>query len=196
VDSTSPSLLDRLRQQPGDEAAWRRFDSLYRPLLKAWLRQYALQEQDVDDLVQQVLEVLVRELPQFRYDPAKGRFRAWLRGVLVNRVKDFWRMQRFRPRADATSFATVLEHLEDPESDLSRLWDRDHDRCVLERLLDLVRRDFKPSTWEAFHLVVMEGLPIVQVAERVALTPNAVRVAKYHVLNRLRQEASGLLDSI
>ena len=33
---TSASLLERLRTAP-DEAAWRRLDDLYRPLIRRWL---------------------------------------------------------------------------------------------------------------------------------------------------------------
>jgi hypothetical protein len=75
-----PSLLFRLRVQPADGEAWQRFDSLYRPLLRAWLRRYSIRTQDAEDLVQQVLAVLVRELPHFQYDREK-RFDRGNRGT-------------------------------------------------------------------------------------------------------------------
>src|ERR1043165_772124 len=80
VAQTPPSLLQRLREHPEDAEAWQRFDSLYRPLLQTWLRRYSIRPQDADDLVQQVLEVVVREMPHFHYDAQKGKFRSWLRG--------------------------------------------------------------------------------------------------------------------
>src|SRR6059058_3878997 len=123
VDDTSPSLLYRLRQHPEDAAAWQRFDALYRPLLETWLRRHALQPHDADDLVQQVLEVVVRELPTFDYDPSKGRFRGWLKAILANRLRDYWRGHKFRPPMNEESFAAWLGQLEDPASSLSRLWD-------------------------------------------------------------------------
>jgi DNA-directed RNA polymerase specialized sigma24 family protein len=54
------NLINRLRERPDDAAAWQRFDTLYRPLLRDWLRRYCLQPHDADDLVQQALEVVVR----------------------------------------------------------------------------------------------------------------------------------------
>jgi RNA polymerase sigma-70 factor (ECF subfamily) len=190
---TPVSLLNRLQQQPGDAQAWQRFDALYRPLLRAWLRRH-VRHQDVDDLVQDVLAVVVRELPLFRYDPAKGRFRDWLKSILIHRVKDFLRWQRTQPQTDAVFFATVANQLEDPASELSRVWDREYDRCVLGRLLRQVRPDFQPATWDAFWLVVFERRPVPDVAEKLGLTPNAVRIAKYRVITGLRQAAAGLLD--
>jgi RNA polymerase sigma-70 factor (ECF subfamily) len=186
-------LLKRLRLHPGDEEAWRRFDALYRPLLEAWLRRQRLQTPDIEDLVQQVLEVVVRELPSFQYDPAKGRFRGWLRTILVHRLRDFWRSQQ-RPRAAPEFLDHVLRQLEDPTSELSRLWDQEHDRSVVARLLELVQPHFEPTTWLAFRQVLLEGQEVAGVAKNLGLTPNAVRLAKYHVLKRLRQEAAELID--
>src|SRR5205823_682766 len=76
---TSVSLLERLQTQP-DEAAWQRLDRIYRPLIRAWVLRDPALRQDADDLAQEVMSVLVRELPRFRRQ-LPGSFRAWLRAV-------------------------------------------------------------------------------------------------------------------
>jgi hypothetical protein len=43
---------------------------------------------------QEVLGVLVQELPYFRHDLSRGAFRRWLRTITVNRLSEFWRKQR------------------------------------------------------------------------------------------------------
>ena len=63
-DATSFSLLERLRQGPND-TAWLRMVDLYTPLIRGWLRRYALLDQDMDDLVQDVLAVVVRKITRF-----------------------------------------------------------------------------------------------------------------------------------
>src|ERR1700730_12164520 len=98
MSETSISLLDRLRL-PSDAAAWKRFVDLYGPLLLGWLRCQAVRAQDADDLVQGVLGVVVREVPAFRPNQRPGAFRAWLRTILVNRLRAFWRSQRSQPVA-------------------------------------------------------------------------------------------------
>ena len=128
---TSLSLLQRLRQNP-DPGSWQRFVYLYSPLLRDWLRHTSVQPEDVEDLLQDVFSVLVKELPQFAYTPERGRFRGWLRAILANRLRAFYRARQARLQATgAGDFERLVEQLEDPRSDLSRLWDQEHDRHVL-----------------------------------------------------------------
>jgi RNA polymerase sigma-70 factor (ECF subfamily) len=110
---TSISLLEHLRQCPSD-SDWQRLVDLYTPLIRAWLRRYALLDQDIDDLVQEVLAIVVRKMPEFERQPQTGAFRRWLRTITVNCLRGFWRAQRFRPKtAGNEGFAHVLDQLED-----------------------------------------------------------------------------------
>ena len=194
MSETSFTLFDRLRQQP-DETTWRRMVDLYTPLIRGWLRRHALRDQDAADLVQDVLAIVVRKLPEFEKQPRVGSFRRWLRNITVNCLRDFWRHQRFRPKATGDGeFGQMLDQLEDPQSALSKLWDKEHDDEVIRRLLELIRPRFEEKTWRAFQRVGVEGAPVDQVAAELGMTANAVFIAKSRVLHLLRQEGQGLLD--
>jgi RNA polymerase sigma-70 factor (ECF subfamily) len=184
---TSLSLLEQLRA-PDAAEAWHRLVTLYTSLLHTWLTTAGLQAADRDDLTQRVLEVLVRRMPHFGHNGRAGAFRAWLRGITVNVLREFWRQ---RPTAASGS---VLEQLVDPRSSLSRLWDKQYDRHVLHRLLELVQPEFAEATWQAFRRLALDGAPAREVAAELHTTVNAVLIAKSRVLARLRQEAGGLLD--
>ena len=194
MSETSHSLLERLRQRPeGDD--WRQLVELYAPLLRAWLGRQGVQGADADDLVQEVLAVLVRELPRFEHNQRAGAFRRWLRLILVHRLRDFWRARQHRPEpAGGSDALRRLEELEDPDSGLSRLWDEEHDRHVVRRLLERIQGEVTPSTWQAFRRVVLEGKGEDSVAAELGLSVNAVFIAKSRVLHRLRREAGGLID--
>jgi RNA polymerase sigma-70 factor (ECF subfamily) len=86
-----------------------------------------------------------------------------------------------------------LERLSDPNGDLAREWDRDHDRHVVEKLLAVVQPDFTPATWDAFRRFGIDGVPAARVAQELGLSENAVILAKSRVLKRLREEAGDLL---
>jgi hypothetical protein len=67
---------------------------MYRPLIRRWIGQIPGLGTEVDDVAQEVLLVLVREIPRFDRR-REGSFRAWLRQITVNRVR-VYRRQHFR----------------------------------------------------------------------------------------------------
>jgi RNA polymerase sigma-70 factor (ECF subfamily) len=191
---TSLSLLDRLAGgSPGDDD-WRRLCGLYQPLLRAWLGRAGVDGADAEDLMQDVMLVVFREVGQFSRR-GRGSFRAWLRAILANRLRDHFRKCRHRPTATGDSaFAERLDELESPGSSLSALWDREHDEHVVAALLRQVQPHFTGPTWQAFRRHVLEGADAAAVAEELGLSLNSVLLAKSRVLKRLRQELGGLLD--
>lgn len=193
MESTSASLLERLRSAGPAAADWRRLHDLYTPLVRAWLARVDGLATDADDLAQEVLVVVVRELPGFRRQ-RDGSFRTWLRQVTVNRIRSWRQARARRPTAGADPTDQFLIQLEDPSSDLSVEWDRDHDRHVFAKLLAAARPGCEPATWEAFRLFAIEGRPAAEVAAQTGLTENAIMLAKSRLLKRLRQEAAGLID--
>ncbi len=194
MNLTSQSLLDRLKNARPDAPDWQRLQNLYMPLIRTWLARVPGIGDEVNDLSQEVLIIVVRELPAFQRR-RDGAFRAWLRQITVNRVRAYYKARRRQPLAGMGDEADrMLTELEDSTSDFARQWDREHDRYVFERLLATVRPDFEANTWEAFTRFALEGRTAAVVARELGTTENAVVVAKYRVLKRLREEAAGLID--
>jgi RNA polymerase sigma-70 factor (ECF subfamily) len=194
MTETSLSLLDSLRLHP-DQEAWRRLVDLYTPLIRGWLRRQGMADQDTEDVVQEVLAVVFRKLPEFDRQPHTGAFRSWLRTITVNCLRQSWRRRGRQPLgAGGTDFGQFLDQLADPGSGLSRLWDEEHDRYITQRLLEAIRPSFEPKTWRAFQRVALDGIRPDDVAAELGLTVNAVFIAKSRVLTRLRQEGKGLIE--
>lgn len=194
MTSTSVSLLDRLSGDLRSDS-WQQFADLYTPLLRKWLSRYGVQESDADDLIQEVLLVVTRELPAFRHNSRPGAFRSWLRAIVVNRLREYWRARAKRPiAAGGSDFAHQLDQLQDDDSSLSRMFEEDHDRHLIRRLLALTETKFEPTTWQAFRRLTIDRLDAEKVAAELGITPNAVYIAKSRVLAALRQEAAGLIE--
>lgn len=193
--TTSLSLLERVRTDP-QAAAWHKLVEIYTPLIQNWLRRHQVREADSDDISQEVLAVVIRRLPEFEHNLREGAFRNWLRTITVNCLRDFWRSRKTRPTATGdTDFQEFLGQLEDPASGLTQIWNQDHDRHVTRKLLEMLRPEFEPATWQAFQRFALDGLSAAEVAKELKVTTNVVFIAKSRVLARLRQEAEGLLDS-
>jgi RNA polymerase sigma-70 factor (ECF subfamily) len=183
---TPSSLLQRLRQSPGP-ADWTQFVQLYTPLLVHWARQANLQDADAADLVQEVLALLFRKLPEFAYDRDRS-FRSWLRTVTLNK----WREIR-RRRAPVTVDNEAL--LETPGEDPMRTFEEvEYRQHLVGNALKVLREEFPDSTWQAFQKYVMERQPVEKVAAELGIRAGTVYAAKSRVLSRLRLELEGLLD--
>lgn len=191
MSDTSTGLLLRVRD-PADGTAWNRLVTLYTPLLAAWVRRAGLPRQDADDLVQEVLLAVAREMPTFQYDRTKGTFRGWLRTILANRIRSHQRARTRTPAAEPLD-NNMLEALADPASDLSQEWDREHDRHVAAGLLEAVRPEFGDRVWASFTRVVLDGERASEVAAALGTSIDSVYQARSRVLTRLREEAGGLL---
>lgn len=197
MDATSLSLLERLHGASGDRD-WRQLVELYTPLIRGWLLHHAaISAADVDDLTQEVLTTLVREMPSFQHSGRTGAFRHWLRQIAVNRLRHFLRQRQSHAVASGdTAVFNVLDQLADDGSALSRVWDAEHDRHVMRVMLRRLEGSFQPSTWQAFCRTALDGADAATVAAELGLTVKAVVVAKSRVLKRLRDESAGLLKPV
>ena len=186
--STPLTLLDRLRRND-DPEAWGRFVEIYSPLLLEWARRNRVPEADSADLVQNVLVLLLKQMPVFERRPG-GSFRGWLFTIVRNSWRDHCRAQARQP-AIARGIAPDEQAGPDPIAEVTEIEYRNY---LLRRTLRILQSDFPEPTWRAFWLHVVEGRPAAEVAALVHLTPNAVYLARGRVLKRLREELAGLLD--
>jgi RNA polymerase sigma-70 factor (ECF subfamily) len=193
MNTTSVSLLEQMRQQP-DDRSWQRLVDIYQPWLHTRLRGYGLDAADADDLAQDVMAVLLKEIAVFQHNGRKGAFRAWLRGVIVNRLREHWRERKREMVAGGSDFEAVLDQLADDHNPASAIWDREHDQHVVQQLLRMIAADFDPRTWQAFRAFVLEERSAATVASELGMSQGAVWTAKSRVLTRLRQAAKELLD--
>jgi RNA polymerase sigma-70 factor (ECF subfamily) len=183
---TPASLLERLRQ-PNQQSSWTRFVRLYTPLLFHWARRLGLRDADAADLVQDVLTLLVRKLPEFTYDRNKS-FRAWLRTVTLN----CWRNRCRRVELPRQQPAPDLDGLAGRD-EAELLSDSEYNQWLVGRALELMQAEFQPTTWKACWECVVAERPAAEVAAELNISVGAVYMAKSRVLSRLRQELTDLL---
>jgi RNA polymerase sigma-70 factor (ECF subfamily) len=195
VPVTSDTLLGRLKLAQPDDPDWQRFQSIYAPLIRRWVRNVPSLDGEVDDATQEVMLVLIREIPRFQRQ-REGSFRAWLRQITAFRIRNSWRKRRRLASAgrQIDQTAAFLDRMADSSTDLAHQLDREHDDHVLGSLIETVRPDFGLETWAALQKFAVEGRPAAEVARDPNTTVNAVIKAKSRIRNRLRREATGFVD--
>ncbi len=186
--STSRSLLARLHTN--DPVAWDRLIALYAPLVWHWCRQMHLPHQDFADVFQEVFKAVAGHIGSFHKDRPGDTFRGWLRTITKNKVHDHFRHLKREPQATGGTeaqfrWSQVPEAAEEEEAEVT-------ESQLFQRALELIQSEFEERSWRAFWRVVVDGRSPQEVAEELAMSPGAVRVAKCRVLHRLRQELGDL----
>lgn len=174
-------------REPANGTSWDRFLQLYTPLLFAFARRLNVYNQDAADLVQEVLTVLVKKMPEFNYSP-QLRFRGWLWTVTLNKWRELQR--RKRPvLAENGLFQTIVA-----EDAIEEFSEEEYRIFLVQRAAQLIRSDFKEETWQIFWKCTALEKPAEEVASEMKVSLDAVYAAKSRVLRRLRVELKGLLD--
>jgi RNA polymerase sigma-70 factor, ECF subfamily len=193
---TSETLLVRVKSN--DQEAWRRLVHLYGPLVYAWCRRFGLQEADAADVGQDVFRTVAESIAEFHHDRKGDTFRGWLQTVTRTRVVDFLRKRAHVANGVGGSDAqTTLLRIPDcqaePGSSIEQTIENE-DLLLIRRAADMVLETCKEETRQAFLRVVIAGQHPADVAKDLGLTVNAVYLAKSHILRRIREEFSELVD--
>ena len=155
---TRPSLLIRVRDQ-ADQAAWREFVEIYRPVILRLAQHKGMQAADAEDIAQEVLAAVAKAVEQREHNPKRAKFRTWLHRVTNNAILNA--LSRGRPDrgTGGSSLEAVFNQQEShsgPDSDLLRL---EYRREVFRWAARQVRNEFRRDTWDAFWQTAVEGAP-------------------------------------
>ena len=154
-----------------------------------WAKKHGLNDTDAADLVQDVLATLVSKLPAFEYDAGK-RFRVWLHTITVNRARDWHRRQ---PRERFAQLSAFIQSLSSSGSH-DVFEETEYRNFLMARIRHVIETEFEETTWRAFWLSAAEGQTAAEIAQNIGISINAVRLAKFRVIKRLRAEFGELFD--
>ncbi|MCG3137135.1 MAG: hypothetical protein HJJLKODD_00978 [Phycisphaerae bacterium] len=185
---TRITLLQRLKESD-DTRAWEEFSQLYLGLIYSYAHARGLSDADASDVAADCMRVLWSRMRTFDYDRRKGRFRAWLRRMVNNRVNN---MQR-RWRLDRQAQADLSQH---SSSQLSpdQLWEQKWQTAHMLYCLRQLELQVSAEHFQAFRLYALEQQPVEEVARVCKMTPNQIYVIKSRLSTRLRESLQAMLN--
>ena len=181
---TRATLLERV-QNGADPVAWEEFFRRYWPLVFSVARRRGCSDPSAEEIVQEVMLAVFENKAVFCYDPARGRFRDWLGAVVRNKVAERRRKLNGQARARGGDGADPEPVASGDEPDAA--WEAAFEQATLAFLLDVIRRETSPRTYQAFELCTLGRLSGAEVARVTGLSRNAVYQAQKKVLRRLRE---------
>lgn len=179
--STHTTLLTRLADG-ADTGAWDDFCARYGELIRSYARRQGLQPADCDDCLQDVLVKLTRSLPQFEYDPAKGKFRSYLKTIVQRAVYD--RYQR-KDGARATLNVEDIGGSSALCADAEQAWEIEWRQFHVRTAMRDIETEFSIRSLRAFEAYAINGNPAESVAQEVGISVDKVYQSKSRIMKRL-----------
>lgn len=177
---TRHSLLLRLKDQSHD--AWNEFLDVYQNAIIRFAEKKGLQNADALDVTQEVLCAVEKKLKDWDSDPSKGKFRGWLfrvvRNIAVDRIKT-------RIRQPISNKDICLEEVSESSPDPEQ-FQSEFQKQVLFWAAKKIQPRFSKSSWDAFWLTAIEGLPVSEVSNRTGLTAGKIYAAKFRVTAQIK----------
>ncbi len=194
--TTKKSLLAKVRA--GDEVSWQEFYEAYRPLILLCGDDCSLRPDEKEELVQQVMcELFTKDIigkydpdqipddVTFTYDPAKGRFRHYLKKIVRNQA-----IKIYRKRLE-------YENLEDAEAvcgenTFDAVWNEEWRKHVLNMALVELKGRVQPETYAAFEMYAMQNRNLRAVCEFLDMSETSVYTAKSRCIAALKEIIANL----
>lgn len=192
---TRRSLLSRLRDLD-DRESWRVFFDLYWRMLYNVARRSGLNETDAQDVVQETVVAVARQMPQFHYDRAKGTFKHWLFRIVRRRVADHLRKVYRQPPHGELAFDPLAEEEEsaavvadDRAGEFGEAWEQEWEQAVLDAAIARVRQQVNPKHFQVFDYCVRQGWPAGRVSTTLGLNIAQIYLARHRVSQAVKSAA-------
>jgi RNA polymerase sigma-70 factor (ECF subfamily) len=194
---TRRSLLTRLKNWD-DSEGWRDFIDTYGKLIYSFAMKAGLSNAEAQDVVQETLLAVAKQMPGFHYDAAKGSFRRWLFNQARWRIADEFRK---RQRADwvqsgsddASTGTTEMNLVPDAsEEKLAAAWDAEWRENQLARALERVKAKVSERQYQMFHLFTVQGWSMAEINRTLKVNRAQVYMAKMRVSRLVKTELAAL----
>lgn len=183
-ETTRSSVLKAVADT-GNEAAWQRLFGLYAGFVFSMARHKGLNETDADDIVQVVFADLARNLPTFKYDRAKGRFRSYLSGLVHWRVNDRLRSDKRDAELKSAFWEEAKSAATAEDEDFE---EREWQQSALEEALRRIKPEVRPEHYAAFVASAIEGQDTDVVTKLYGISRDSLYQIRKRLTVKLREK--------
>ena len=203
---TRHSLLNRLKDW-GDQTSWQEFFDMYWQLIYNVAIKAGLSDAEAQEVVQETVIGVARKIAEFKADPARGSFSAWLMQLTRWRIADQWRkrqsgidrnaagvgIQVTESPSDDTGSTGPIERVPDPASVvLESVWREEWERHLMTAALERVKQQVSPRQFQMFDLHVRQNLSVQETARTLQASAASVYMAKHRVARLVKKEVRKL----
>ena len=182
------TLIQRIQTKDRDDATWEDFVDSYENYIYVIIKNFKLNPSLCQDLLQNVLLQLWKDLPKFEYRPNKCRFRTWLSVVTKNVVRTYLKSKAGRNKKQNIEYSSALHSVDNiSDSEIEEIAEKEWKVFILEKALDNLRS----SISERIMIVLQDSFnntPTKTTAEKLGTKEASIRVYRQRGTNALKKE--------
>ena len=193
---TRQSLISRLKNRD-DNDSWQDFFNTYWKLIYSFALRSGLQDAEAQEVVQETVIAVSKQMPGFKYDKSKGSFKRWLLRLTSWRIADQHRkrkreaavMEPLERGSDDTPWASRVP---DPVNAADRIWDEEWERNLADAALQLLKAKVKASQYQIFDFYVIKGWPVRKITSTLGVSVGQVYLVRHRLMSLLKREIRAL----
>ena len=194
--ATRRSLVDRLGNWD-DHSRWQEFFETYWKLIYSVARKAGLSDAEAQDVVQETVITVAKNIGKLGYDPGVGSFKGWLLNITRWRIAD-----QFRKRMPGHNQAAhlsddrrtvTIERVADSNAiNLEELWDQEWQENLLATAMTRLKKRVAPKHFQIFDCSFRKEWPAQKVAATLGVSVGQVYLVRHRVAALLRKEIKAL----
>ena len=192
--ATRRSLVDRLANWD-DRQRWQQFFDTYWKLIYSAARKAGLTDTEAQEVVQETVITVAKNIGKLQYDPAVGSFKGWLLNITRWRIADQFRKrvpEQHRASMDDRLTGTMDRLPAAGDEPLEDLWEREWKQNLFRAAITRLKKKIDPKQFQIFDCYVQKEWPAQKVAERLKVSVGQVYLARHRVAALLKKEIKAL----
>ena len=193
---TRYSLLSRLKDWDDNES-WRVFFDTYWRLIYVMALKAGLTQTEAQEVVQETIICVAKDIQKFKRDRQSGTFKGWLRNLTRWRIADQFRKRTGLARGGGDNTernSQPMDALPDlPDEPNESDWEEEWQSHLLRTAMQRVKRHVPEEQYQLFDFYVVKEWPVSRITQTMGVSANQVYLAKYRITRLVRKEV-GLLE--
>ena len=194
---TRASLIGRLKDWQ-DQKSWEEFFNTYWKLIYGVARKTGLSDAEAQDVVQDTMATVVRQMPNFTYNPAIGSFKGWLlnttRWKIANQFRKRGPVSHAEHPPGETGTSTDPMHYipDDSIRTVEEIWDSEWQQNVFEAAMQKVKQKADPHKYQIFDLYVNKDWTVEKIAKVFNVSADQIYLIKHRLMEQIKEEVKRL----
>jgi RNA polymerase sigma factor (sigma-70 family) len=153
-----------------------------------------LTEAEAQEVVQETIISVARDIQKFKRDRALGSFKGWLRNIIRWRIADQLRKRTRASWGDASQTGADLPRpdvaeIPDPAGSAAEsVWEEEWQSNLLKAAMETIKSRVKEEHYQIFDLYVIQQWPVRQVGRALRVNVGLVYLVKYRMSALLKKE--------